>query len=501
MGPLEIDPIAIALAMLIGIGAALIAAGVPAWGAASLPTLVALSGRRPPATPARRLLSVGLVLVTVALLCTVVAPIVARLSESVMPLLLLLVGAVSGVLGFGACSPWLLERLERPARRLPLAARIAIRDTSRARTRNGPIVTAVLASVAGMIALSALLASEAAMDGERWRPPVPSDVLIVGGSEAATVGPRVAQALGATGWGPLTGISAPGAAPPGGLDNARMMLPLASPDTRDEIHDTSIDWFVIGDEPMLRALGGASAIDAFRDGAVVGFPWQEVRPQARGRLELMNESYDGIAASFVVPVAMVPGGEARSGLPDGLIPVATARSLGLAPDPAPDRYLLRLARSVTQEDVDLATGLAASDASTYVTAALRPDDPMAGFRLIMLMVSLVVALSVTSVAVALGETEARDDLRTLLALGADRRLRRRITAARGAVLAILAGTLAVPAGLLPVWGVLFPRGWPIVVPLPEVVGAMVILPLMAVAGGLVLGRPIDEWAARRDLPG
>jgi len=34
-------------------------------------------------------------------------------------LALLSVGAVTGVLGFGACSPWLLERLEGVARRLP----------------------------------------------------------------------------------------------------------------------------------------------------------------------------------------------------------------------------------------------------------------------------------------------------------------------------------------------------------------------------------------------
>jgi putative ABC transport system permease protein len=496
VGPVEVDPLAIAVAVLIGMGAALIAAGVPAWGAARLPTLVALSGRRPPATPARRLLSMGLVLVAIALSCTIMAPIVGRLSESDMPLLLLLVGAVTGVLGFGACSPWLLERLEGPARRLPLAVRIAVRDTSRARTRNGPIVTAVLASVAGMIALSALLASQTAMSAERWRPPVPPDVLIVGGAAAATAGPGIAGALDAVGSGPMTGIAAPG-----GPDTATMALPLAAPNTRDEIYDTSIDSFVIGDESMLRALGGASAVAAFREGTVVGFPWQEVRPVTRATLALMDESYEEVVASFEVPITMVMGGEERSGLPDGIIPVATARSLGLVADPEPDRYLVRLGRTVTQQDVDLAARLAASDSSTWVTAALRPSDAMAGFRLLMLAASLVVALSVTGVAVALGETEARADQRTLLSLGADRGLRRRMTAARGAVLAGLAGVLAVPAGLLPVWGVLFPRGWPIVVPLPEVIGALVILPLMAVAGGLLLSRPMDEWATRRDATG
>jgi predicted lysophospholipase L1 biosynthesis ABC-type transport system permease subunit len=105
------------------------------------------------------------------------------------------------------------------------------------------------------------------------------------------------------------------------------------------------------------------------------------------------------------------------------------------------------------------------------------------------------------VAVALGESEARPDLRTLLTLGADRRLRRRVTAARGAVLALLAGVLAVPAGLLPVWGVLLNSPLPIVVPVPEVIGAIVVLPLMAIVGGLLLGRPLDERSPRADRAG
>ena len=119
----------------------------------------------------------------------------------------------------------------------------------------------------------------------------------------------------------------------------------------------------------------------------------------------------------------------------------------------------------------------------------------------MLAASLLAALTVTGIAVALGETEARPDQRTLLALGAPRGLRRRVTASRGLVIAVLAGLLAIPAGLLPAWGVLMRLGWPLVVPIPEVIGAVVILPLAAVAGGLLLGRPIPEWSARRDAPG
>ncbi len=181
---------------------------------------------------------------------------------------------------------------------------------------------------------------------------------------------------------------------------------------------------------------------------------------------------------------------------------ATARSLGVTFDSGPVQYLVRLDHDLTQADVDRAASVATSvDAQAFVDGPLPPADPMLSFRLLMLAASLLAALTVTGLAVALGETEARADQRTLLALGADRGLRRRITAARGAVIALMAGILAIPAGLLPVWGVLVPRGMPLVVPLPEVVGALIILPLAAVAGGLLLGRPIPEWSARRDATG
>ena len=62
---------------------------------------------------------------------------------------------------------------------------------------------------------------------------------------------------------------------------------------------------------------------------------------------------------------------------------------------------------------------------------------------------------------------------------------------------LLAGALAVPAGLLPIWGLLSSRGAPLVVPLPEVVAALAVLPLLAMAGTLLFSRPIPDWSAFR----
>lgn len=73
-------------------------------------------------------------------------------------------------------------------------------------------------------------------------------------------------------------------------------------------------------------------------------------------------------------------------------------------------------------------------------------------------------------------------------------------AARAGVLAAIAGVLAVPAGLLPVWGLLFTAQAPIVVPIPEVLAALAVLPLSAVLGAALLSRPISPWSAYRSRP-
>ncbi len=499
-GPLELDPMALAMAAVVGLVAAVVAAGVPAWGASRMPTLVALSGRRPPATPAHRLLALGLALVVLAALCTAMAPMTRAVSD-MAPLVLLALGAVTGVVGFGACSPWLLERLEGVARRLPLAPRVALRDTARARTRNGPIVTAVLASVAATIALAAVLASQEARTRAFWQPSVSSDTLEIASRAPDVAGARVARELGAVGSG-----SDRWASGPDGAWAYSIALPLLHPDPADDRTELAVD-FRVGDEDLLVALHGEAALDAFRNGAtvVLAAPGDDPDLAVTGDTgSVVRSDYDAYGNGRPtmlgdVPVALTPGRDDTFSGTTAVMPASVAESLGLVIDQEQGQYIVRLDHGVTQGDMDRAAAIAVSvDPEAYIQGPLPPPDPMSGFRLLMLAAAIVVALTVTGIAVALGETEARGDQRTLLALGAAPGSRRRITASRALVIAGLAGLLAVPAGLLPVWGVLVPLEWPIVVPLPEIAGALLVLPLAAVAGGLLLGRPLPPWAALRD---
>jgi putative ABC transport system permease protein len=130
------------------------------------------------------------------------------------------------------------------------------------------------------------------------------------------------------------------------------------------------------------------------------------------------------------------------------------------------------------------------------SAPVRPGEAI---RLVTIALMLLFALSVTGIAIALGEAESRPEQRSLLAIGADPRLRRRIAASRAAVLALLAGVLAVPAGLLPVWGLVASRGSTLAVPTLEIVGAVLALPVLAVVSSWLLSRPIPDWNAFRGI--
>ena len=184
-------------------------------------------------------------------------------------------------------------------------------------------------------------------------------------------------------------------------------------------------------------------------------------------------------------------------LPGAVLSVETATRLGVSAGSS-DRYVIRLGHPVTDADLARAATIAAGYPDTMADASRGPSRPGEAFRMAMLVASLLFALSVTGLAVALGEAESRPEQRTLLALGAEPRLRRRIAAARAGVIAVLAGALAVPAGLLPIWGVLASRHAPLVVPLPEVVAALAVLPLLAMAGTLLFSRPIPDWSAFRN---
>jgi hypothetical protein len=224
-GALELSYLHVGAAVALGLGAALSAA-LPARYAARLPIRIALGGRRPVATPARRWRTAGLTLFA----CGAALVLLGRGGDGPAAGAGVLAGSVVALLGLGALSPWLLEGLARCAAPLPLPWRLAVRDAGRLRARNGPVVTAVLAGMALSVLLAAVLESvEHALDA---RPRVlGDDQLLVEGPGAEDV----ARALSGAGVECAPVSELPGGEPGHPGARVRWLVRLAAPVTPGDV--------------------------------------------------------------------------------------------------------------------------------------------------------------------------------------------------------------------------------------------------------------------------
>jgi putative ABC transport system permease protein len=512
--PLVVDVLGLVGPAAIGFLAAMIAAVVPARTVARVPVLLALSGRRPPQAPARRTLWLGLAAVGLAAAMTVVGATMRNAGSDMFSILLLVAGAVLSTLGFGACGPWLLEKLERLVARLPLAGRIAFRDTARGRSRSSPIVTAILAGCAAAIALGAWQTSRDEENLQGWVPGLYADQLLISGpgTAAGDVGAKLRSEEGAIDGALITYLS---------VDDPKTYIAYELPDATDDegklinVRDQcgncnpGFDALQVyrpspaTPEILRMAHAESAAADLAAGRAVV----LSNRAAAATKLDIVvqadpddPDSLERITLPIRLIRVPVPGGR----LPDLFLPDATIRQLGLAEPPQtgefePPPYIVRYDHQVTDADLAHAQDVASNYPDTYALIDTPPVRQGAEFRLVIMALVLLFAVSVTGIAIALGEAESRPEQRSLLAIGADPRLRRRIAGARAAVLALLAGILAVPAGLLPIWGIFVSRGSPIAVPTLEIAGAVVVLPILAVAASWLLSRPIPDWNAFRNV--
>lgn len=484
---------------LIGFVAALIAAIAPSRTVARLPVLLSLSGRRPSQVPARRTLRIGLLVIALSVGLALLGANLQVEGLSGIRELLVVAGAVLGTLGFGACAPWFLERMDRVAVHLPLASRIAFRDTARARSRNSPIVTAVLASLAATITLGTFLVSRDAANAVGWRPYLHEDQLVVRGAGANVVGRELAAGPGAVGGAATSWLAAPepeyfGLELPEARDATGGLIRWGNDHTIVPTADA-----IMVATPELLAMANAEGAAADVAAGRIVVLWPDPMTMHTVDVVFSNIDHDGDAVRRIsYPATVVTTGIGAGVLPGALVSESVARELGLTETDA-QQFVVRLDHEVTQADVDAAAAVAGRALDTFVDASLGPQRPDESFRLLLVVLALLFAVSVTGVALALGEAESRPEQRSLLALGADPRLRRRIVAARAAVLALLAGVLAVPAGLLPAWSLLASLRQPFAVPVLEIGAAVAALPLIAVMGAWLLSKPIPDWSAFRNV--
>ncbi|MEQ8766743.1 MAG: ABC transporter permease [Planctomycetota bacterium] len=449
-GPFETSPIHVAGACALGLAASIAAATIPARGATRLPIRIALSGRRPPVRGSGKWVLVGTLLVALAL-ALMVAAIRAR---GLTATLSILAAAVCGVLGFGALSPWLLEQLARFAAPLPLSWRLAVRDAGRFRSRNGPVVTAVLAGMAISVTIAVMLTSlEPLLAGRA--PSLRDDQILLTGPAAEECARELARELPVTARAPLSAVYSDGQIVSAALGDRSGFL-------------------VVGDASLLRALGYDSGEQALSEGRIVS---------AGKQLELRIG--DRTLETSLQLAPLVPD-QPTSG-PIAVIGRERLASQGWAPGPPPRQeltpWLLRLRRPVTEEDVDLASVVAARSVSTTVDAAVLHASPRLGMFRIALLLSMTTGLIIIFVATALTSMESAADAAVLHAVGAAPALLRRHTAARAGYLAFLGCVLSIPAGLIPAAGLLPQANVNLAfsLPWPEIAATLIGLPLVAYA--------------------
>lgn len=416
---------------------ATLASRQPARAVARMPIVAALSGRPAPAAPAYRTAAP-------AILLTAAGPVLLALSggwgaQGGKALPMQLGGLLVSALGLALLAPFAVARLSGPAKHAPVAARLALRDLARYRSRSAAALAA--SSLAILIAMLVILITTGRYDDpvDYFGPNLPSNQLI---------------------------LYAPGAGP--GTGRGPGQVPTAQDAAALEQHIDSVAAALQSSDVL--ALQPVEA-DLLRK-----------TPQKTtgnsGSIYLATPAVlkqYGVAASSIDPTALLitsrPGLAGASGLnllygdlesqsPDAqtnaqpnpeiqtlaALPLDTSEpnlmvteyavhKLGLHVDPT-SGWLIQTSKPLTAVQINTARQLALAAGMTVEVRSAAPSltqvrDDATG-------AGILLALGVLAMTVGLIRTEAAGDLRILTATGASRRVARNLTAVTAGAIGLLA---------------------------------------------------------------
>ncbi|MFE9653602.1 FtsX-like permease family protein [Micromonospora sp. NPDC006431] len=522
-GGYRVFPAALAAIATVAVLAGLLAALAPAWTAARQDVVAGLNGRRNPPRHRRRWLVLGVLL-------TAAGAALAGLGANRSSPSVVLTGLILGELGLVFGTPTLIGLLARAGRLLPLVPRLALRDASRNRSSAAPAISAVMAAVAGSVALGAYLASDEARSRAEWQPGIPpGQVLLLrsGGATAATLPPvaEVAEPVrAALPAATVVPIATPACARPASAEDycvATAVLPperrcpyelgnaivtadraLADPRCVRAVRESTGIYLpvLVDDGRALSALTGAPAEEVAAatrtlaaGGVVVTDPGQVV--DGRVTVAVTHGAGDVTATAS----ATLPGHLLRGGLPvDRLVlSPSAAAAVGLVAEPF--GYAVDTAEPPTAGQRER---LSAELSRLSALSVLTGDQPGSDQRSLLLLLAIgsgVITLGAAGVATGLAAAEARRDLSTLAAVGADPRVRRVLSLCQAGVIAVLGSALGILAGLGSAAIILlslnqrYAQAWPAPMPYPLVVpgltlGVLVVVPLVAMLGAALFTR-------------
>ncbi|MFI8963329.1 FtsX-like permease family protein [Streptomyces sp. NPDC053493] len=488
--PLELLGIA-ALAVLTG----LLSAIVPAVTASRQTVLASLTGRRGVRRSSRVLPLVGLGAVVVG------AAIALYGSVFSDQFVIVAGGSAIAELGVVAMTPALVGLFGRSGRWLPLSPRLALRDAVRNRGRTAPAVAAVLAAVAGTVAVSTYTASRDAQNLASYQPKLPHGAVAVlvteeGGRDAPAVRDAVARTYPVDLRADISRVAVgkPGCDPWGGAPGCgrfEIVIPKANecplwastPDGSDPSERFTKeqrrklqqdDWrcqssagdgvyveggLVVADAEALKILGitDPGAAKALADGKIVSFSKPQVDKNGKVGIRLITDTdaYDRAAEQHkplpgeikAFPAYQVPGNPPSYGVQSMLSPAA-ARAAGLTTVPLGAYFRTdHLPSSEQRQKLD---GEIAKLGST-VELTLE-EGYVSTYNIVLLALTVfagLVTIGAAGIATGLAQADAEADLKTLSAVGAPPRVRRTLSGFQCGVVAAMGVVLGSAAGVLP----------------------------------------------------
>jgi putative ABC transport system permease protein len=505
-GPFEVRLLEVLGIAAIGVGTALLAAWLPARSASRQDVVAALTGRRGTVRSSAGLPVLGV-------LAAVVGAAIALEGARRRQVLLILAGSALAEVGLVAVTPALVGAAGRLGPLLPVAGRLALRDAARNRGRTAPAVSAILAAVAGSVAIGTFVASLDANDRQDYQASAAPGSAVVGVSGDAV--DRL-PALGLVLERELPGSDAVVVQAVGGAEGVPdgswvEVVVAGQPECRADrgagsagpcdryLPPSYLGGLKVGDDRLVQALTGAQGATLTRvldeGGLVVPAEYRADDGTATVVVHGPDDEAGAATSEVVLPAAALPADAYQA------VVLSDAAAARLGQPVGPVGLVVRTTEVPTaqQEDRVRAAVLDATDdsASIYVERGYVSDY---GIGLLALVVgSALLVLGASGIATGLAAADGRADLSTLASVGATPGMRRRLAGAQSLVIAALGTALGVVAGLVPAIGFIralnapvdgIPRAvpFPLVLPWDLLLVTGLVVPLLAALAAVLLTR-------------
>jgi len=496
-GHLDLQPLDLLGVATIGLVTGLLAAVVPAVQASRQDVVEALTGRGSVKPPSKTLALAGLVMLAGGAALALLGFNLGQRSIAVLG------GSMVAELGMVACTPFLVGLFGKLGRLLPLSPRLALRDSVRHRGRTAPAVAAVMAAVAGSVAVGIYTTSSDQQSRQEYQASLPSGAVVLslgwGPNADAKLLPQqraaVEQSIPALGTrGDIFSTHYKGGCHTGGdsCGYAEVSIPkerrcpATDQDNTAQLPDAEFDRLMhedprcasrhdsyngrfgsvpAGDATVLHNLFGVqdqAAAQALAQGKAVVFDPVYLKD---GRITLtltepmadsgggMKVGPDGtmaepaepkkqtVTVEAVLATAQTPGAGA-------FLTPQTAQKLGLTTSEAGSVWL-----------PDAVPGSSAEQKATAAVAKIDADNQFEierGYRSEQDLVTLgltgfaaLVALGAAGIATGLAAADSQRDLATLAAVGAGGGIRRRLSGFQCGVIAAMGAVLGTVSGMVP----------------------------------------------------